>query len=220
MSTKKRDRPYVIINCAMSVDGKIASQSGEQMRISCDEDIQRMYELRNENDAVLVGINTVLNDNPKLTVKNKYVKKPKQPIRIVLDTDCKTPTNALIVDDKAKTIIVSGKKCEKKYGDNVELMIIDKDKDGLIDLKKFLELLYIKGIKKLMVEGGGTVIWNFLKFGFVDDFFIYVGSIIIGGIKTPTFSEKRKLNEGDIKLTLVNTKRIGSGVILHYRLIK
>ncbi len=80
-------RPYVVINCAMSADGKIASPSGKQMRISCDEDIKRMYELRNGCDAVLVGINTVLSDDPKLTVKEKYVKNPKQPIRIVLDTN-------------------------------------------------------------------------------------------------------------------------------------
>jgi len=83
--------PHVIINCAMSLDGKLASQSGRQMKISCEEDIKRMYKLRNNYDAVLVGIGTVLSDDPKLTVKEKYVKNPKQPIRIVLDTYCKTP---------------------------------------------------------------------------------------------------------------------------------
>lgn len=213
-------RPYVVINCAMSADGKIASPSGKQMRISCDKDIRRMYELRNENDAVLVGINTVLNDNPKLTVKDEYIKNPTQPIRVVLDTHCKTPTDALVVNDSAKTVIVSGKQCDKKFGDNVEIILVDTDKDGFIDLKKFLEMLYNKGVKKLMVEGGGTVIWNFLKSGFVDDFFVYVGPMIIGGINTPTFSGNVKVGEENIKLKLVETKKIGPGIILHYRLIK
>ena len=100
------------------------------------------------------------------------------------------------------------------------MILVDTDEDGFIDLKKFLEMLYNKGVKKLMVEGGGTVIWNFLKSGFVDDFFIYVGPMIIGGVNTPTFSGKVKVGEENIKLRLVETKKIGPGIILHYKLIK
>src|SRR4030042_6509432 len=106
------NKPYVIINCAMSLDGKLASQSGRQMKISCEEDIKRMYKLRNNYDAVLVGIGTVLSDDPKLTVKEKYVKNPKQPIRMVLDTYCKTPFDSLVVNDAATTYIVTEKKCD------------------------------------------------------------------------------------------------------------
>ena len=106
------NRPYVVINCAMSADGKIASPSGKQMRISCDKDIRRMYELRNESDAVLVGINTVLNDDPKLTVKNKYIKNPKQPIRVVLDTKCRTPSDALVADNKASPLVIYQLHCD------------------------------------------------------------------------------------------------------------
>jgi len=182
-------RPYVVINCAMSADGKIASPSGRQLRISCDEDIKRMYELRNECDAVLVGINTVLSDDPKLTVKEKYVENPKQPIRIVLDTKCKTPINSLVVNNAAKTLIIAGEKCSKRFGENVEIVVCEKDDNGLIYLEKLLDTLYNKGIKKLMVEGGGTVIWNFLNKGFVDDFYVYVGPMKIGGENTPTIRE-------------------------------
>lgn len=213
-------RPFVIINCAMSADGKIASPSGKQMKISCDEDIKRMYELRNENDAVLVGINTVLSDDPKLTVKEKYVKNPKQPIRIVLDTHCKTPVDSQVVNDSTKTFILTGEKCSKKFGKKVEVIICNRDKDGLIDLKKILDILYNKGIKKLMVEGGGTVIWNFLKSGFVDEFYIYVNPIIIGGSDTPTLIGKNKIINANINLKLIETKTIGPGILLHYRLIK
>ena len=213
-------RPFVIINCAMSADGKIASPSGKQMKISCDEDIKRMYELRNENDAVLVGINTVLSDDPKLTVKEKYVKNPKQPIRVVLDTHCKTPVDSQVVNDSTKTFILTGEKCSKKFGKKVEVIFCNRDKDGLIDLKKILDILYNKGIKKLMVEGGGTVIWNFLKSGFVDEFYIYVNPIIIGGSDTPTLIGKNKIINANINLKLIETKTIGPGILLHYRLIK
>jgi len=209
--------PYVLINCAMSVDGKIAKPSGKQMRISCEEDIKRMYNLRNESDAVLVGIETVLSDDPKLTVKEKYVKKPDQPIRIVLDTFCRTPKNAKVVNDATKTIIVVGYDCNKKFGSNVEILKCKTTKNNLIDLNCLLPVLFKRGIKKLLVEGGSRVITNFLKNGFVDDFYVYVGSMIIGGKNTPTLVNEDLKN---IKLKLIETKNIGTGVLLHYRLIK
>jgi 2,5-diamino-6-(ribosylamino)-4(3H)-pyrimidinone 5'-phosphate reductase len=203
----------------MSADGKIALPSGKQIRISCDEDIKRMYELRNECDAVLVGINTILSDNPKLTLKEKYVKNPKQPIRIVLDSFCKTPVDALVVNNTAKTYIVTSKPCNKTFGKNVEIILCIKDDDGFINLKQLLEIIFDKGINKLMVEGGSRVIWNFLKSGFVDDFFIYIGPMIIGGRNTHTIFGGKKKDDKYINLKLINTKIIGSGILLHYRLI-
>ncbi len=211
------NRPQVFINCAMSLDGRIASQSGRRMRISCEEDIKRMYQLRNKSDAVLVGIGTVLSDNPKLTVKEKYVKNPKQPIRIVLDTNCRTPIDALVVNNAAKTLIVIGKNCNKKFLNNVELIKCKMDEKGLIDLESFIQILNDKGIKKLMVEGGSTVIGNFLKSNFVHEMFIYVAPMIIGGINTPTLVKNIDEN---INLKLVESKKIDPGILLHYRLIK
>jgi 2,5-diamino-6-(ribosylamino)-4(3H)-pyrimidinone 5'-phosphate reductase len=211
------NRPRVLINCAMSIDGKIAQPSGKQMKISSQEDLERMYKLRNNSDAVLVGVGTVLSDNPKLTVKEKYVKNPKQPIRIVLDTSCRTPENAEIVNDKTKTIIVTGSNCNKKFGNNVEIIKCKTTKENLIDLEYLLDFLFKRGIKKLMVEGGSTVISNFLKEGLVDDFYIYIGSMIIGGKNTPTLV---KGDFNNLKLKFVDAKNIGPGILLHYRLIK
>ncbi len=210
-------RPYVVINCAMSADGKIASPSGKQIRISCEEDIERMYELRNESDAVLVGINTVLSDDPKLTVKEKYVKNPKQPIRIVLDTNCKTPVDSLVVNDAAKTFIITAKNCNKVYRKNVEIVLCGTENNGLINLKQLLDILVKKNIHKLMVEGGGTVIWNFLEKGLVDDFFVYIGPMTIGGKNTPTIGDGKNFEKF---LELVNKRDIGPGKLLHYKMIK
>lgn len=210
-------RPYVFINCAMSADGKIAQPSGKQMKISGEEDLKRMYSLRNKSDAVLVGVGTILSDDPKLTVKEKYVKNPKQPIRIVLDTNCRTPKDAEVVNDVTKTIIFVGSDCNKKFGNNVEVIKCKTTKENLISLVYLLDFLFKRGIKKLMVEGGTKVISNFLKEGLVDDFYIYVGSMIIGGKNTP-----KLVNDDckDIKLKFVETKKIGPGILLHYRLIK
>ena len=215
-------RPHVIVNCAMSADGKIALPTRKQLRISCEEDIERMYRLRNDCDAVLVGVNTILSDDPKLTVKEKYVKQSRQPIRIILDVNCKTPEDSLVVDQSAKTMIVTGKKCNKKFGSNVEIVQCDTDENGIIVLKKLLELLYERGIKKLMVEGGSTVIWSFLKQKLADELYVYVAPMIIGGKNTPTLAGGEGIKGvGDlISLKIVDVNRSGPGILIHYRMIQ
>ncbi len=212
------NRPYIVINCAMTADGKIANPSGEQLKISCDEDMKRVYQLRNESDAVLVGIHTVLSDDPKLTVKEKYVKTPSQPLRVVLDSKYRTPNDALVVNNKAKTIIFTTKKTGKKYPGNVETILCDADKEDFIDLKKMLSILSKKGVKKLMVEGGSTIIYNFIKHGLVDDFYVYIGPMILGDKNAPSLVSTNYF-KGVIKLKLVDTKKMGEGLLIHYRLI-
>ena len=215
------NRPRIIINCAMSADGKIASPSGKQVRISSEEDMKRVYVLRNTVDAVLVGIKTILNDDPKLTVKEKYVSHPHQPIRIVLDTHCRTPEHALVVNNKAKTIIVKGENetCSKNYNDTVTILSVPVKKE-MLDLQIMLEKLSNQGIHSLLVEGGGTVIYNFITKGFVDDLFIYIGSMIIGGTQTPTMAMGPGFEQENQfpRLRLLNVSQSGDGVLLHYQL--
>lgn len=214
-------KPYVIINCAMTADGKIAFPDGKQLRISCEEDIKRMYELRNRCDAVLVGVNTVLYDDPKLTIKKKYVRNPKQPLRIVLDSKCRTPKNAQVLSKAAKTLIVTQKGNEKTFAKkHVEVIGCKTDEDGLINLEAILDILYRKkGIRKLLVEGGGTVIWNFLKKRMVDEVYTYIGPFIVGGKNTPTMAEGSGINSVDelIHLRIVDVKPLGPGVLIHYK---
>ena len=160
-------RPYVIINCAMSADGKIALPSRIQTRISNEEDIRRVYELRNNCDAILVGINTVLSDDPRLIVKSKYVKKRNKPIRIVLDSKGRVPLNANILDSSAKTIIVTSEQCKREIA-KAEVIRCG---DNRIDLHRLLAILYDRGIRNLLVEGGETIIWSFLKEGLVNELY-------------------------------------------------
>lgn len=157
-------RPHVIINCAMSADGKIASPTRKQMRISSEEDIERMYQLRNESDAVLVGIGTILADDPKLTVKETYVHHPKQPLRVILDSKGRTPPHALALYMTSKTLIFTTKGHKKSYdGSHIEVVECRTDKDGLIDVNYALDILYEKGVRKLLVEGGVLSFGIFLK---------------------------------------------------------
>jgi len=217
------NRPQVIINCAMSADGKIALPDGRQLRISSDEDMERVYKLRNECDAVLAGIGSILSDDPKLTVKEKYVKNPRQPLRVVLDDRCRTPRDALVLNDVAKTLIVTIQGNEKHFdGDHIEVVEIQNDDDGHVDLESMLNILYHKGIKKLLVEGGGTVIWSFFRRGFVDDLYVYIGSCIIGGKNTPTMADGVGIRSGDdlLSLKIVDVNRVGDGILVHYKLMQ
>jgi 2,5-diamino-6-(ribosylamino)-4(3H)-pyrimidinone 5'-phosphate reductase len=213
-------RPYVIVNCAMSADGKIASPARKQIRISGEEDIERMYNLRSDCDAVLVGIETILADDPKLTVNEKYVHHPKQPLRVILDSYARTPSHALVLNDISTTLIITKKGKQKQFPQsNVEIVECELDKDGYLDVHHILDILHRKGIKKLLVEGGGTVIWTFLQNNVVDDLFIFIGPCIIGGKDTPTVADGKGI-EGTtgIALKIVSVQRLGLGVLIHYQL--
>jgi 2,5-diamino-6-(ribosylamino)-4(3H)-pyrimidinone 5'-phosphate reductase len=204
----------------MSADGKTALPSRRQLKISCEEDMKRVYKLRHVSDAVLVGIGTVLADDPKLTVKEQYVPNPHQPLRIILDSKCRTPKDALVVNDRAQTMIVTSNSCSKTFGSNVEILQGKMDQNGFIDLHDLLLKLHRRGIQTLLVEGGSTVIWNFLREKLVDDLFVYLGPLIVGGTHTPSMAggDGIESEEKAIHLKLVDVERIGPGLLLHYQL--
>lgn len=206
--------PHVIINCAMSVDGKIALPSRKQTHISNEEDMKRVHELRNKCDAILVGIGTILSDDPKLTVKKSYVPNPKQPVRIVLDSKGRIPRNAEVLSPDSPTIVVVSEECKREI-EGAETIVCGKER---IDLRSLLGILEKKGIRTLLVEGGETVIWSFLRERLAHEFYVFVGSMIIGGKNSPTPAggEGVKNEEEMIPLTLKSMKNLGNGVLLHY----
>ena len=212
-------KPHLIINCAMSVDGKIALPTRVQTRISNPEDMRRVYELRNRSDAILVGINTIINDNPKLTVKEEYVASPSNPLRVVLDSKGRVPEDALVLDGKAPTIIAVLKGIDREVP-GADVIAFEADNKGRIDLPNLLDSLYSRGIKTLLVEGGETVIWSVLRDHLADELYVFVGSIIIGGTSSPTLAGGEGANafENIIPLKLVSVEKLGDGLLLHYKL--
>ncbi|MCD6503047.1 MAG: 2,5-diamino-6-(ribosylamino)-4(3H)-pyrimidinone 5'-phosphate reductase [Thermoplasmata archaeon] len=218
------ERPYVIINCAMSVDGKIALKTRKQTRISSDEDLKRVHELRESADAVLVGIGTVLSDDPGLKVKEEYLGRPpkRQPIRVVLDAKFRIPETAKLLDGSAKTIIFVAKGLESfRKVTNAEVIGVSEERDGILNLREVLRVLKEKGVQKLLVEGGGTVIWEFIREGLFDDLYVYIGSMVIGGRDSPTMAEGEGASNYNeiIRLKLIDVRRLGDGVLLHYKKI-
>ena len=214
------NRPHVIVNCAMSADGKIALPTGKQLRISSDEDMKRVYELRHQCDAVLVGIGTILVDNPKLTVKDSYVQNPCQPLRVVLDAQGRTPSDAFVVNDAAETVIfTTNQHIKKVHVQRGQVHACPETTQGILDLHYVLSVLFERGIRTLLVEGGSTIIWSFFHEHLVDEFFLYIGSFIIGGDQTPTVAGGQGIvsQKDIIPLHLCNLQQLGTGVLLHYK---
>jgi len=198
----------------MSADGKIALPNRKQIRLSNKEDDQRVNELRETCDAILVGIGTVVEDNPKLTVKGVN-NISKNPIRIVLDTNGRTPLDSNILNNEARTIIAVGNDCNIEKLGNAEIV---KCGDDQIDIRLLIKRLSKKGIKKILVEGGERVLWSFLNEKLFDEINIFIASMIIGGEKTPTMAGgagfATKMDA--LKLALKHVSRLEDGVFLTY----
>lgn len=207
-------RPHTTINCAMSADGKIALPSRKQTRISNEGDMARVHRLRNECDAILVGIGTILSDDPKLTVNEKHVDEVRNPLRVVLDSKGRTPMGSEVLSDDAPTLILTTRSSESTFGE-AEVARFGNEK---VDLSAAVEFLYERGVRKLLVEGGETVIWSFLKEGLADELKVFVGSMIIGGTGSPTMAGgEGSASFGDIiSLALTGSTQLGDGILLEY----
>ncbi|MBM7623316.1 bifunctional diaminohydroxyphosphoribosylaminopyrimidine deaminase/5-amino-6-(5-phosphoribosylamino)uracil reductase RibD [Sporohalobacter salinus] len=180
--------PFVILKNAMTLDGKIATKTGDSKWISCKESRQYVHQLRDEVDGILVGIGTVLADNPRLTTRLPNCK-GEDPIRIVLDNKLKIPLDSNLVTQKseAETVVVTDRTADKgkvakleKAGVRVLVLPVEKDK---IDLKALLTKLGEMGIMSLLVEGGSQINTSFLFEELVNKVIYFIAPKIVGGNK-------------------------------------
>ena len=204
-------RPFVHVNCAMSADGKIAGADRTQVSISSEEDKSRAKNLRRKYDAILVGVGTVVADNPHLTLKD--LDYDTNPIRVVLDPHGRTPDDALILDDRAPTIMVTLESCDREW-DCEETLRAGNDS---IDLEAVLEELADMGIENVLVEGGGRTISSFFRAGLVDKYTVFVGGLVIGGRDSPTPCDGDGwVSEGGVRLRLASCDVLGNGALLTF----
>ncbi len=208
----------IILSAAISIDGKIATRSGDS-KLSSKRDLTRLHKLRSQVDAIIIGKNTVNKDDPLLTVRYS---KGKNPIRIVLDS-CGTISNKskiLQTSNKVKTIIVVTKKITKKNLQKlkkfpVEIMIIGENQ---VNIKSLIKILSKRKIKTILLEGGGTINWEFIKNNLVDEFFITITPFILGGKDAITLVQGEgfdKITKSQ-KLRLNGIKRLENDLFLHY----
>ncbi|AIZ56983.1 2,5-diamino-6-ribosylamino-4(3H)-pyrimidinone 5'-phosphate reductase [Candidatus Methanoplasma termitum] len=195
----------------MSADGKIAGTDRKQVKISSDEDKNRVKELRRKYDAILVGVGTVLADDPHLTVKD--LDYDSNPIRIVIDPHGKTPDEALVLDERAPTVMITSSDCKKEWDCEETLYF-----DGELCLSEMLETLAEDiGIESILVEGGGETIASFFREGLVDKYTVFIGGLIIGGRTAPTPVDGDDwAAEGGIYLVLKDSTVLGNGVLLTF----
>ena len=206
-------KPFVLVNCAMSADGKLAGPERKQVRISSEEDMVRVKNLRKRYDAILVGVGTVIADNPHLTIKNATYEE--NPVRIVLDSHGRIPSDARVLDDRAPTVIVTNNECTKDWGSNVTVI---RGGSGRINLTDVLHILAKDlGIENMIVEGGGEVIASFFREKLVDRYSVFVGGLLIGGRTSPTPADGEGwLAPEGIKLSLDSAEVLGNGALLTF----
>jgi len=219
-------RPFVFINAAMSADGKIATIERKQTRISGSLDFDRMDELRSGSDAIMVGIGTVLSDNPSLTAKSPQRREkrraeglPENPVRIVVDSMARTPVDAdIFKKGEGKRIIAvtefAPQERVKKLAERAEIIKAGKK---TVDLDKLLIELKARGIECLMVEGGATLNWGLISGGLVDEIYTFIGNIIIGGSNAPTLVDGEGFKNDFCGLTLLSCEKIEDGVLLRWK---
>ncbi|MDE1769876.1 MAG: 2,5-diamino-6-(ribosylamino)-4(3H)-pyrimidinone 5'-phosphate reductase [Thaumarchaeota archaeon] len=210
-----KSRPYVILSAAMSIDGKIASRTGRS-NLSSKKDLVRVHKLRKMADAILVGKNTINVDNPLLTVR--YVK-GKNPIRIILDSKGSLSPKSKVIETAKKipTILVvsenASSKVERFAAKGVQVIRCGKNK---IDLKKLLAILGKKGIKKIVVEGGGNTNWYFFKEKLVDEIAITITPYVLGGTTAISLVEGIGFGEIPKSFKLKNIEKRQNEIVLHY----
>lgn len=206
------ERPFIISKFAMTLDGKIATYNGHSQWITGEEARANVHELRDEVDGILVGVGTVLKDNPSLTTRLKE-RQGKNPIRIILDRNLRTPLDAQIVNTTvSRTIIVTAEGNEEQSTryEGVEFIYVPV-KDEKLDLDITLKKLYEVGITDILVEGGGMINASFLQANLIDKFYVYIAPKVLGGVNsiTPFTGADAETIDEALNLDFSNIEKIG-----------
>jgi 2,5-diamino-6-(ribosylamino)-4(3H)-pyrimidinone 5'-phosphate reductase len=227
------NRPYTFINVAMTADGKIDTFERKGSAISSKRDKQRVDELRAAADGILVGGKTLLDEQPKLTVKSEALREERiqrglapNPIKVgvvtsVANTDrllfsdfIKTGDARVVIFTTSRTSLIQVETLRMR---GVEVFVDDAPR---VDLNKMMLTLKKIGVDHLMVEGGGTMNFELIRLGLVDEIMLYVAPMIFGGASSPTLADGLGLIRGDavaLKLMNIETHEDG-GLLIRYKL--
>jgi diaminohydroxyphosphoribosylaminopyrimidine deaminase/5-amino-6-(5-phosphoribosylamino)uracil reductase len=202
--------PFITLKVAQSLDGKNAVKSGNKYLVS-EKTLKFVHRLRFESDAIMVGINTILTDNPKLNIRYGN-KKPL--LKVVLDTNGRIPENAEVYNTKGKVLIYTANKKIKKKHDNEEICYVDKV-GNYCNILQVLNDLGNRGIQNLLVEGGGTLSFELIKNKLLDRLVLIITPYIIGGSDFLSFKGEgfSSLKES-LKIKDYSLKKIDKDLIL------
>lgn len=215
----------VVVNAAVSADGKLSTHAREPIQISGETDFERVDELRAQSDAVMVGVGTVLADDPSLTVDDpvrtairEADDRSVQPVRVVADSRGRTPTNANVVDEAASTYLLLSESAPVDRRTDleetgVEIVVSGEDR---VDLQDAIGTLESEGIDQLLVEGGGELIASLFEANLIDELSLFIGSFVIGGRDAPTLVDGEGFLEDFPQLSLLSVERLDDGVLLQW----
>jgi diaminohydroxyphosphoribosylaminopyrimidine deaminase/5-amino-6-(5-phosphoribosylamino)uracil reductase len=214
--------PFITAKVAQSLDGKIATRSGDSKWITSDKSLAFSHRIRKDYDAIMVGVNTVLRDNPKL---DAWFSK-KHPVKIIIDSELSIPEDANVFSANSQVIIVTlahppGQQTENKSIIEQKAKILEvKEKSGEINLRDAMKKLAQMEITNILVEGGGTLIGSLFDEGLVDKVLIFVAPKIVGGKNAISSVMGRGVLRIDkaIKLKDVKLKRFGEDFLFEGRI--
>jgi 2,5-diamino-6-(ribosylamino)-4(3H)-pyrimidinone 5'-phosphate reductase len=215
----------VIVNSAMTVDGKIATHQGDSA-ISSKDDLIRVHKLRDSVDGIIVGISTVLADNPRLTIRlGRKQPKEKHLTRIIIDSMGRIPLDSQILRtaSKIKTIVAVTKLAHMNVRRKIKKTgaVVIVAGTNTVDLKRVLWTIQKMGIKKILVEGGGEINWSLFSLGIVNELIVTIAPRIVGGRQATTLVEGEgysRISQG-LKLQLKKVRMQNGGeLVLHYKL--
>ena len=177
---RETGKPFVMLKVAMTADGKITWGDGKRKKISGKEAQNMVHKLRSEYEAVLVGINTVLKDNPRLTSR---IAGGRQPLKIIIDSEAKIPLNSRVLR-QGRTLIVCTKKAPaariRKLQESGIGVMVARQKKGRVDLRNLIEQLGVAGVTSILVEGGAKIISSFMDEGIADEFVLVISRKTVG----------------------------------------
>ena len=176
--------PFVNVKFAISLDGKIATKTGDSRWISGEGSREYVHQLRRAADVIMVGVNTVLSDDPQLTARDSSGLE-KQPLRVIVDGEARTPPTARLFSEPGTTIVATTpaaapnrvKKLEKAGAEVLEFS----PREGLVNLEELIRELGRRELTSVLVEGGGTLLGSFFEQGLVDKVIVFIAPLIIGG---------------------------------------
>ena len=214
----EKSNMHIILSAAISIDGKISTRQNDS-KLSSKQDKIRLHKLRSKVDAILIGKNTLVQDDPLLTVR--YTR-GKNPIRIILDSKGTIPINSKIIktSNQIPTIIVVSKKITntnllklKKLP--IEIIVAG---ENSVNLKLLMKKLSTKNIKTILVEGGGTVNWEFIKNNIFNELIVTLSPYLVGGTDATSFVEGKGFAKiiNSPKLKLKSIKRLKNYLVLNY----
>jgi diaminohydroxyphosphoribosylaminopyrimidine deaminase/5-amino-6-(5-phosphoribosylamino)uracil reductase len=215
--------PFVTAKFAMSLDGKIATRTGDSRWISGEESRRHVHNLRHQADVIMAGVNTMLKDDPRLTVRSGAGRggtAREQPLRVIIDSKGRTPLSARVFKEPGKTLVALGRTVadeERRTFETPGAEVLELPlPDGRVDLARLLKVLGERGVTSVLVEGGGILLGSLFDLGLVDKVVAFIAPMVIGGktARTPVAGEgAAKITEA-VRLERCRVEKFGQDVML------